>query len=219
MYTNEQVITGDHSCSVENEQCSANCKFSDERPINITDEIPLVASPHANSEQAIRQEVTHPQYWYSNSKICTGLQPLPLPPTYHSIHSSQSHCHCGNNDHFQLPMLSNLPDFEYSDHHLEVRQALIREGKRSEDSCYYPDLQRGPFYYKSHYVSQTFCRYCIQETFQRLGNHELVLSNSITFCPSFHRHKSTHYTHTQLSAFEKPELYIKPFIILAPDHE
>ena len=216
MYTNEcQAITGDHSCSVEVEQCSANGDFSDERPINITDEIPLVASPHANSEQVIRQEVTHPQF----SKICTGLQPLPLPPTYHSIHNSQSLCHCGNNNNFQLPMLSNIPDFECRDHQLEVRQALIREGKRCEDSCYYPDLQRGPFYYKSHYVSQTFCGYCIQETFQRLRNHELVLSNSSTFCQSFHRHKSTHYMHTQLSALEKPELYIKPFIILAPDHE
>ena len=186
MCSNErQFITGDHLCSVENEQCSTNCEFSNERPINITDEISLVASPHANSEQVIRQEVTHPQF----SKICTGLQPLPLPPTYHSIHNSRPHS--AKSYHFQQPMLNNLPDVEYSDHNvkqLEVTQVLISESERSEEPCYYADMQRGPLYYKSHYMSKTFCQHSIQETFQRPGNQELVSSHSITFYQSSHTH-------------------------------
>ena len=212
MCTNEhQVTTGDHSCSVENEQCSANSELSGERPINITDEIPLVASPHANSEQIIGQEVTHPRF----GKICTGLQPLPLPPTYHSIHSSQPLS--AKNDHLQLPMLHNynLPDFECSDHTLkQVSQVLISESERSEEPCYYADMQRGPLYY----MSKTFYQHSIQETFQRpAGNQELVSSHSITFYQSSHTHKSLHCTHTERSALERTELYIKPFIVRAPE--
>jgi hypothetical protein len=205
VYTDEhQIITGDHSYSVKEEHYSANS----ERPINITDEISSATSPHANSEQVIRQEVTHPQF----SKVCTGLQPLPLPPTYHSIHSSQPLS--TKNDHLQLPMLNNLPDFECSDQTLkQVSQVLISESERSEEPCYYADMQRGPLY-----MSKTFYQHSIQETFQRpVGNQELVLSHSITFYQSSHTHKSLHYMHTERSALERTELYIKPFIVLAPE--
>ena len=182
-----QVITGDHSCSVDVEQCSANSEFSNERPINITDEISPTTSSHVDSEQVIRQEWTN----FHCSKICTGLQPLPLPPTYHSQYRYQS------SRQFEAP------------------QASKSKGKWSEELWNYADMERGPFY-RSHHVSKTFCQHSIQETFQRPGNQELVLCHSIMFYQSSHTHKSLHYTHTELSVFERPELYIKPFIVLAP---
>ena len=183
-----QVTTGDHSCSFDVEQCSANSEFSNERPINITDEISPTTSSHVDSEQVIRQEWTNLQC----SKICTGLQPLPLPPTYHSQYR-----YCSGRQ-FEAPQASNS------------------KGKWREDSWNYTDMERGPFYW-SHYVSKTFCQHSIPETFQRPGNQELVLSHSIMFYQSSHTHKSLHYTYTELSAFERPELYIKPFIVLAPE--
>ena len=194
-------------CSVEVEHCSsADSEFSNERPLNITDEISPVASPHTNSEQVIRQEMTTPQC----SKLCTGLQSLPLPPTYLSVYNSHPVNHC-------LVHLPTLQYRNYSGRQLEVPQALTNEVKSSEESCYNVDMQRGPLYYKSHYASKTFCTCSIQETYLRPGNQELVLSHSITFYQSSHRYKSTHYTHTEYSALQGPELYIKPFIALVPE--
>ena len=190
-----QIMTGDHPCGVEVEHCS------------VDSEISPVASPHANSEQVIRQEMTTPQC----SKLCTGLQSLPLPPTYLSVYNS----HPVNHGLVQLPILQDFEYRDYSGRQLEVPQALKSEAKLSEESCYNVDMQRGPLYYKSHYVSKTFCS--IQETFHRPGNQELVLSHSITFYQSSHRYKSTHYTHTEYSALQRPELYIKPFIALVPE--
>ena len=208
VYTDEhQIITGDHSYSVKEEHYSANS----ERPINITDEISSTTSPHANSEQVIRQEVTNPQC----SRICTGLQRLPLPLTYHSSHKSQSHP--VNHDLVQLLILQ---DPKYRCQQLEVPQVpqpSISDGELNEESCCYADMERGPFYKRAHYVSKTICEHSIQETLQRPGNQELVLSHSITFYQSSHRYKSPQYTHTQLSALERPELYIKPFIVLEPE--
>ena len=206
VYTNEhQVIT---KYSGEVEHCSANSEISSEKPINITDGLSPVASesPHTNSEQVVGQEMTNPR--------CNEmLQPLPLPPTYHA-HSIQN-----SQYHLQLPMLNNTPDFVCcnSDHHLEVPQMLINENK-SGIELFYADMERGPLYYNSHYGCKTLCEHSIQETFHRPGYQELVFSHSITFCQSSqHGYKSTHYTFTELSALERPELYIKPFIALAPE--
>ena len=206
VYTDEhQIITGDHSCVKEGHR-SANS----ERPINITDGISSATSPHANSEQVIRQEVTDPQC----GRICTGLQHLPLPPTYHSSHKSQSHS--VNHDLVQLI----LQDPKYRCQQFEVPQVpqpSVSEGELNEESCCYVDMERGPFYKRRHYVSKTICEHSIQETLQRPGNQELVLSYSIMFYQSSHRYKSPQYIHTQLSALERPELYIKPFIVLEPE--
>ena len=65
-------------------------------------------------------------------------------------------------------------------------------------------------------MSKTFCECSVQETFQQ-GKHELVVSHSITSYQSFKRHKSQHYIQMQHSALERLELYIKPFIVLAPE--
>ena len=206
--TEHSIITGGHSYGFEEEQCSANSEFSNERPI--TDEISPAPSLHTNSEQVIRQEVTNARC----SKLCTGLEPLPHPPTYLSIMSSQSHS--VNHDLTQPPMVKSLPDSKCSDHggtQLELSLASKSEGKRTKESLYYTDMERGPFYYTIHYVSMVFSG--TQETFHRPGNQELVQS-----CPYKCSHKynnSTQYTHTELSALERPELYIKPFTVLVPD--
>ena len=123
----------------------------------------------------------------------------------HLIHNSQ-----------QLPMLNNIPDFVYcnSDHHLEVSQMLVNEGNSAAIELFYADMERGPLYFNE---CKTSCEHSIQETFHRPGRQELVLNHSITFCSCSHRYKGTHYTLTELSALERPELYIKPFIALAPE--
>ena len=120
--TEHSIITGYHSYGYEEEQCSANSEFSIERPI--TDEISPAPSLHTNSEQVIRQEVTNARY----SKLCTGLEPLPHPPTNLSIMSSQSH---SVNHDLTHPLM--LPDSKCSDHggtRLELSHASKSEGKR-----------------------------------------------------------------------------------------
>ena len=214
-YTTEHhIITGaDRSRSAEAEHWSrsANSEFSDERPINITDETSHVASPPTNSEHIIRQEWTNPQYLNRLNKICTGLQPLPPPPYCSSLHA-----HSTKHYHLQLSMLNNIPDSKCSEHSgeqpaNEVLQPPIDEGKRSKQTWYYADMERGPLYYKSHCACNTFCDHSIQETFQQPGEQEPVLSHSnrSSYC--------NRYTLTQLNTIERPGLYIKPFIGLAPE--
>ena len=203
--TEHNIITGGHSYGLEEEQCSANSEFSNERPI--TDEISPAPSLHTNSEQVIRQEVTNAQC----SKLCTGLEPLPLPPTNLSIMSSQSH---SVNHDLTQPLM--LPDSKCSDHggtRLQLSHASKSEGRRTNESLYYTDMERGPFYYTSHYVSMVFSG--TQETFHRPGNQELVQSSPYKY--SHRYNNSTQYTHTEPSALERPELYIKPFTVLVPD--
>ena len=201
------MIAGNATYNIKVEQYR---EFSSERPISIINGISPATSQHGNSELVIRQEVGHPRC----SKICTGLQPL-LPPTYHSIQS-----HFAENDVVKLLILNHLRDFECSDcsgKQLKTSHVTISESRSREESWYSVDIQRGPFYYRSHYMSKTFCECSVQETFQRQGKHELVVSHSITSYQSFKRHKSQHYIQMQHSALERLELYIKPFIVLAPE--
>ena len=210
VYTTEHiVVSGNFSCSVEDEQSSANDEFSNERPINII-------SPHTNSEQVIRQEVTTPQ---CSNIICSGLQPLPLPPTYLSIKSLRSHSI--NHDPSKLPMLKGLqyPECSHcSGKQLDIPQTLKSEGTWTKKSWCYADMERGPLYYANHYVSKAFSGFGIEETVHRPGNQELVLSCPFTLSKCSHRHNhSTQYTRTERSALDRPELYIKPFTVLVPD--
>ena len=168
----------------------------------------LCISPHINPEQqVIQQEQSESQC----SKICTGLQHLVVPQTstYHIIPSMQAHS--ASNDILPTPKFNILPDPECIDHvPFEALQASECEGEWKEhvQSWNTTDMTWGPF-----------CNYgfSIQETFYQPDKQELVLSCPITQICSHNTTKNTHYKHTNPNAFERAELYIKPFTSLVPE--
>ena len=79
-------------------------------------------------------------------------------------------------------------------------------------------IVRGLFSCTSNDVFRAFCEFSIQETCYQPEKQRLVPNCPLTQI-GFHKCEHTHYMRTEPNAFEKPELYLKPFTGLAPDHD
>ena len=196
-------------------QCSASSD-SEKVAVNTTNVVSSTASPgsDSNSEQVIKQERSNPQC----SKLCTGLQHVSQLSTNNLIHNLQAHS--GNND----LSLNSLPNLECSDQvhsstHLKAPQGSeCEEGTWREQSWHHGDMIQGLFSCTSNDVFRAFCEFSIQETCYQPEKQRLVPNCPITQI-GFHKCEHTYYMRTEPNAFDKPELYIKPFIGLAPDHD
>ena len=191
---------------------------SDKKPISTTDGVyssqtTSTASVHTNSEQVIQQEWSNP----CCSRICTGLQHLPLPATYQPRNNSLLFFVDHNVSMLKLLPLS-ISDTEYEQHRCNDDQQVIQLPKGAEKppeelwQC--ASMERGPLYYTKIHIFQ---RCGIQETQQWSGNQQPVFNNSTKFWQCSNTSKNTYNTHTERCALERPELYTKPFIALMPE--
>lgn len=171
-------------------QNTDDTKFT-EMPINVA----IAATcPDTNSKQISNQ-------W---SEICTGRQHFPLPITYQPHHMNHS-------SDLQLKMPNSL--------HIQQPAAGTPQAQNDIDVPYYfTDLDRGSWSFNYHDQNRPkeLCE-CTQET-QRPGPQELVLNSSKSI--KFWNHPSTFTCTTsmehELIAFEREDLYIKPFHSLQP---
>lgn len=189
VHTND--IAGNHSCAVTCIQNIDNTKFP-EKPINVGDEISPKAVITATCPDAnLKQISTNTQC----SKICTGWQHLPLPTTYQPYHMNQS-----------------------SDLQLQMPTSLHSKLAQLEQKDYSADFDRGLWSFNDENSPKELCVCSTQET-QRPGPQELVLNsnNSIKFWnyPATFTCETASTVH-ELTAFERKDLYIKPFYSVQP---
>ena len=216
VHTHEQMITGNH-LSVQSELPSD--ELSDDRPINITDEFKISTatssgSPCSNPKQVFEEESANTHY----SILCAGQQRLALPPTYQP---SKSPYHSFSD--LQLLIPNHLPD-SAPIHHRHQNSRKEVAPKTGEESWWCTDLNRGSWHYmlRNDETHKQFYEDGIQETLHRPRQQELVCHmHTITFwqCSQICTTASTVscYRYPEIGAFERRELYVKPFYSLAPE--
>ena len=250
MYTGEHhIVTGNCSYSITSVQSElpSNCslEFSDERPINVTDELtPPTIATCTSSHVCLKQKSGEVCAGYQCSHMCTGRQSLPLTSSHQTDQTVEEHHHSWPLSSSELPLPAQ-EDFsnDFSDsiipeddgwHNVNGGQQLAALLQPSEaESCFseahnhmycHKDvvaLDRGDlhrFTEPRETMPEAFCQSCVQETYpQRPGLQELVLSFPWKFwlCPR--ASLTTSSTHREHSIFEMGHLYVKPFVCHAPE--